>query len=99
GASSITFSPSRESKRGPAAPKQVPEKGPLQVLSLFGESSGIYAAWKGAKVTCALLESEAKESASALELLAARNQCHKDDIAYVTLSEEPRFDELGSQYK
>lgn len=102
GASSITFSPSRESKRGPAAPKQlkqVPEKGPLQVLSLFGESSGIYAAWKGAKVTCALLESEAKESASALELLAARNQCHKDDIAYVTVSEEPRFDELGSQYK
>eukprot|EP00435_Cladocopium_sp_Y103_P046007 s497_g13.t1 len=94
GALPTTFSPAsrRESKsRGPAGPKQV--------LSLFGESSGIYAAWRGAKVTCALLESEAKEPASALELLAARNQCHKDDIAYITLSEEPRFDELGNQYK
>eukprot|EP00434_Breviolum_minutum_P037955 symbB.v1.2.033656.t1/scaffold4210.1/size43044/2 len=52
----------------PALPK------PPQVLSLFGESSGVFAAWKGAKVTCAI-HSQAKDACEALELLATRNEC------------------------
>ncbi|CAK9087041.1 unnamed protein product [Durusdinium trenchii] len=67
-----------------------------QVLSLFGESSGIFAAWKGAKVTCALHKGEGEKVArAARELLARRNGC-EEHVTYFSLGTEPRLDELGT---
>ncbi|CAJ1460351.1 unnamed protein product, partial [Effrenium voratum] len=86
-------------RRTPGKPKlSEPVLVQPKVLSLFGESSGISAAAKGAKVTCAVASGSAKEAEQALRLLAERNQC-QDHVTYCSLGEEPRLEELGDQCK
>ncbi|CAJ1405437.1 unnamed protein product [Effrenium voratum] len=91
--------PNKSARRTPGKPKlSEPVLVQPKVLSLFGESSGISAAAKGAKVTCAVASGSAKEAEQALRLLAERNQC-QDHVTYCSLGEEPRLEELGDQCK
>lgn len=77
---------------------------PPKVLSLFGESLGVFCAAKGARTTCALGPEELLGSTGGiqalqaqLEALAARNQC-ADRVKYLRLeSPQPQANVLGEK--
>lgn len=68
-----------------------------QVLSFFGESSGVFCAAQGAQSSCFVpawgFPEQAKE---ALETLAARNGC-SDKVTISSLSKEPNLSELRGE--
>eukprot|EP00439_Symbiodinium_sp_Y106_P026094 s598_g3.t1 len=90
-------SPTTSAHQRHKASAQQPGRRTPQVLSLFGESSGVFCAAQGALSSCFVPAWGSPEVAKeALEMLAARNGC-SDKVTVSSLSKEPSLSELGGE--